>query len=254
MKAPWLKTPWFALAVAAALLAPPPDMASAQEIRQERVSFAAGASSATLKGTVRGYQSVDYLLGAAAGQTMTVTLKTSNASNYFNVLPPGSDEALFIGSTSGNTFTGTLPAKGDYTVRVYLMRNAARRDETAKYTLSVAIGEAPAANPLGTAPASDAKVAGTPYHATGTVPCSAGAAAKGSAECAFGVVRGAPGNADVHLTAPGGQNRVLVFRGAAVSTAAPGTRLQAEKQGDEWDIRIDGDEIYLVPDAVIVGG
>jgi hypothetical protein len=39
---------------------------------------------------------------------------------------------LFLGTT-------LLPADGVYTIRVYLMRNAARRNETANYTLEVRI-------------------------------------------------------------------------------------------------------------------
>jgi hypothetical protein len=44
-----------------------------------------------------------------------------------------------VGSTSGNRFEAELPADGVYTIRVYLMRNAARRNETARYTLDVGI-------------------------------------------------------------------------------------------------------------------
>ena len=75
---------------------------------------------------------------------MVVTLDASNASAYFNVMPPGSDTAIFIGSTSGNRYEGTLPASGDYTVRLYLMRNAARRHETAAYTIDFAVSGTPA--------------------------------------------------------------------------------------------------------------
>lgn len=131
---PW----WFALMFSAVVVLAPLRI-NAQEIRQERVHFAAGASSATVTGSIKGDAGVDYLLSAAAGQTMTVTLKTSNSSSYFNVLPPGSQTAIFIGSTSGNEWTGTLPSTGDYTVRVYLMRNAARRGEKAKYSISFAV-------------------------------------------------------------------------------------------------------------------
>jgi hypothetical protein len=92
-----------------------------------------------LKDHVKGYESVDYRLGAATGQTMEVTLKSSNRFIYFNVLPPGDETAIFIGSTSGNHFAGTLPTNGDYTVRVYLMRNAARRNETASYSIDFKI-------------------------------------------------------------------------------------------------------------------
>jgi hypothetical protein len=138
-----MKALWFAL-IFAAVVGSAPAGINAQEIRQERVHFATGASSATVTGSIKGDASVDYLLSAAAGQTMTVTLKTSNLSSYFNALPPGSETAIFVGSTSGNEWTGPLPTTGDYTVRVYLMRNAARRAEKAKYTISFAVTGAPA--------------------------------------------------------------------------------------------------------------
>ena len=51
---------------------------------------------------------------------------------------------------------------------------------------------AAAAGALGTAPAADAKVKGTPYHATGMLPCSAGKEAPGAKQCEFGVIRGKP--------------------------------------------------------------
>ena len=152
------------------------------EIRIERVQFKKGADGAVIKNTIKGYEIVDYLLGARAGQTMRVTLKTDNGANYFNVLPPGSSAAIAIGANLGNEWSGTLPVDGDYTVRVYLMRSAARRNETANYTLSVGItGRA------------EAKMAVTPYHATGTVPGSVGTDPKGSVKCSFGVIRSSPG-------------------------------------------------------------
>jgi hypothetical protein len=115
-------------------------VASADQIITKPVQFAAGTNSATVKGTVKSYDSVDYTLVAKAGQTMSVKMTTSNASSYFNVLPPGStSEAIFIGSSEGNNYSGVLPASGKYTVRVYLMRNAARRNETASYSVNFKI-------------------------------------------------------------------------------------------------------------------
>jgi hypothetical protein len=113
--------------------------ASAQSIRHENLQFKKGESGATIKGSIKGDQTVDYKLRANAGQKMVVKFKPTNASAYFNVLPPGSEEAIFIGSTSGNDFSGNLAASGEYTIRVYLMRNAARRNESAKYTLDVGV-------------------------------------------------------------------------------------------------------------------
>ncbi|HKE92810.1 MAG TPA: MliC family protein [Povalibacter sp.] len=108
--------------------------------RVEDVEWQPGAPGVTLTGTIKGYQSVDYRVHASAGQSLTVDFKTSNGLAYFNVLPPGSsDDAIFVGSTSGNSFTSSLAAGGVYTLRVYLMRSAARRDETANYTLDLKI-------------------------------------------------------------------------------------------------------------------
>ncbi len=116
---------------------------AADDQRIERVSFETGASEAAISDSLTGYQFVDYLLGARAGQMIRVDLNTDNASNYFNLYvagtSPDTDEAAFIGSISGNAYTGVIPSDGDVTLRVYLMRNAARRDETARYTLTVGI-------------------------------------------------------------------------------------------------------------------
>lgn len=130
-------------------------------IRKEPVHFAAGKSSTTIQARIRGDETVDYQLTAKSGQTMTVNFKPSNASAYFNVLPPGSEEAIFIGSTAGNRFEGPLPTDGLYTIRVYLMRNAARRNEVANYTLDIGIK-------------GDSAAAGEPRAGTGSPSGTAG--------------------------------------------------------------------------------
>ena len=132
------------LAVFASLLLMTTSLVYAYGIETREVQFAKGKSSAIIRSTIKGDQTIDYTLRARAGQTMSVTLATRNGSNYFNVLPPGSnDEALFVGSSDGNKWTAALPADGEYKLRVYLMRNAARRNEVANYALTVAITGAP---------------------------------------------------------------------------------------------------------------
>ena len=113
-----------------------------QPIRTEVVQFAPGTSGTVISGRIKGYDSVDYTLGAGAGQRMVVDLQTSNLSNYFNVMAPGADAAMFIGAAEGTHFDGILPVGGQYTIRVFLMRNAARREESADYKLSIHIGGA----------------------------------------------------------------------------------------------------------------
>jgi len=126
--------------IAALVFAFLPTLAFAQsEIKTQRVTFKDGR--ATIKGSVTGYATIDYVFPAGAGESIKVSLKSSKASNYFNVNPPGSDEAIFNGSSAGSTFSGEAPTSGDYTARVYLMRNEARRGTTAKYTLTIEVGQ-----------------------------------------------------------------------------------------------------------------
>lgn len=120
----------------------------AQEIRTEQVRFGPGQNGATITGAITGYKSVSYKVGAEAGQTMSVALDASNLATYFNVYAPGSgpgDAALATGQLTGpivpdiNHFSGTLPASGDYTINVFMMRSAARRGERSDYSLEIAV-------------------------------------------------------------------------------------------------------------------
>lgn len=114
-------------------------IAQADEIHEERIQFEAGKSGATINGQIKGYKIIDYLLHANAGQTMSVKFAVNSTSAYFNLLPPLNPTALFIGSISGHSYNGVLPHTGVYKIRVYLMRNAARRGATAKYNLTIKI-------------------------------------------------------------------------------------------------------------------
>jgi len=240
--------------LASALVATGWGALAADGIESRPLQFAKGASSATVKGSLAGDKTIDYRLHAKAGRTMSVTLKTSNAANYFNVLPPDSkDVAIFVGSTGGNEWRGALPADGEYAIRVYLMRSAARRNEVANYTLTVGITDGSASSAFGAAAANDAKVKGTPYHATGQLPCSMGSAPQGSAQCDFGVIRGKRGNAEVHVTPHGGLRRVLTFAGGKVTSDA-NAKVTAIKRGDLWLVDINNYEHYRIPEAVISGG
>ena len=114
--------------------------AAAQAPQTERVSFEPGSNGTVITDEIEGYEIIDYILRASAGQRMMVVLETDNSSNYFNVMEPGSTgEAMYNSSIEGNRFEAGLPVDGDYTIRVYLMRNAARRNERASYSLEVNI-------------------------------------------------------------------------------------------------------------------
>jgi hypothetical protein len=227
---------------------------AADAIESRPIVFAKGASAATIKDSIRGDQTIDYQLEARAGQRMNVSLRTSNGANYFNVLPPGSsDLAIFIGSSGGNEWSGQLGADGLYTVRVYLMRSAARRHESARYTLTVSKPGASSTAPLGKAPAEDAKVKGTPYHAIGQVPCFLASPSTKPRQSDFGVIRGVPGNAEVHLRSPGGAERVVTFIDGKAAVPKD-SHLKVQPAKDGWSIEIDAGERYEIPEAVVFGG
>jgi hypothetical protein len=68
---------------------------------------------------------------------MSVQLDSSNSSLYFNIVAPGASAALYNSSIDGNGTSVAIPSSGNYVIQVYLMRNAARRGETANYTLTL---------------------------------------------------------------------------------------------------------------------
>ena len=132
-----MRTPVLIAALLALMVSP---ALARDDIRTEQVHFKPGASSATIKGKIKGYETVDYVLEAGKGQQMNVSMATDNGANYFNILAPGeSAVAMFVGSTSGNQFEGTLPKSGAYKIRVYMMRSAARREEVANYRLEMIV-------------------------------------------------------------------------------------------------------------------
>ena len=221
-------------------------------IRTQTVQFEKGASTAQLSGSVKGDATIDYKVSARAGQTLTVAMKTSNPSNYFNVNPPGSNgDAMFIGSSSGGEAKLLLPTDGDYVVRVYLMRNAARRNEIGRYTLTVGVtGQALAPLPA----AQDARIAGTPFHASASVKCQPPGTEPGGACQAFVIRRGHDGTATVEVHGVNGlTRRVLFVKGSPVATDSA-QALTSTRKGDLTTVVVGTDERYEIPDALVSGG
>ena len=217
-------------------------------MRTERVQFARGATNAIVEDSITGYDIVNYTIGAGQGQSIFISLQTDNASTYFNLLEPGeTDVATYNGSIEGNQYSGILQASGDYVVRVYLMRNAARRNETANYRLEVQISDA-----------SDATRAGLgDFDATRRIPC-AQFAGQPSVPCDFGVARSGNGNATVIVTRPDGTRRAIFFvdgkaNSADTSQADGYPEFSVTRERDLSLVRV-GDERYEIPDAVPFGG
>lgn len=145
-----MQRPTFLLLLFATLFGAP---VMAQDMRTEYVSFAPGAGGTTIAGRITGNESVLYVVGVERGQRLKVRLEPSNPASYFNVYAPGSgpgDQALANGQFTGdqvpaiNIFDAEVETSGEYTVSVYMMRSAARRNEVSDYALFLSIeGDAP---------------------------------------------------------------------------------------------------------------
>lgn len=215
------------------------------------VRFAKGATSAVIRGRIVGRQYIDYQLRAGAGQRLTVSLRHSNSATYLNVLPPDSaDVAMVRGELVDNRFDGMLPDDGIYTIRVYLYRASARRDEASDFTLTVGI----TGTPLNAVSASkDAVLPSTRYHASTTVPCKP--AYTKTRECeALVVRRGVDGTATVELRWDGDKvRRILFVKGEPkAADVAEGMTFTRDERG--WRVSFTGDEHFEIPEPLVFGG
>ena len=107
------------------------------EDRTQSVEFPAESSSVVLKGQIKGYDGIRYSFDAKSGQALSILFSPGNRSCYFNLTEPDSEEALFNGSMKGNEYSGSVSKAGTHVAQVYLMRNAARRNETCRYSLTI---------------------------------------------------------------------------------------------------------------------
>jgi heat shock protein HslJ len=215
------------------------------------VQFAKGKRSTVIHDRVTGRRFIDYQLRAGAGQRIRVTLKGSNRANYFNLLPPeSSDVAMARGELSDNRLAALLPDDGVYTVRVFLMRSAARRNESSGFKLSIALEGSPLA-PI--SPKKDALVPGTRYHASATTQCEP--AYSKSRECELFVVRRSfDGTATVELRwAENGLRRILFVKGEpkAADTSQP---LNFTRNERGWTVKFGDDERFEIPEPLVFGG
>jgi hypothetical protein len=56
------------------------------EAATKQIQFAKGKTSVSVSGKITGNDSMDYVLRASAGQTLSVDFKASKSAAYFNVL------------------------------------------------------------------------------------------------------------------------------------------------------------------------
>lgn len=98
----------------------------------------------------------------------------------------------------------------------------------------------------------DAIVDGTPYNATGRLPCKLVDHPE-TTDCPFGVIRATTGLASIFITLPGEDQRLIEFRDGQ-PVAPTGTTMTSSKIGDMTTVVLDGGwEIYTIADVVFLG-
>ena len=178
-------------------------------------------------------------------------MESGRAGVSFNVLPPGSGgEAMAIGELLGGRYEGVLPDDGDYAVRVFLSRAAARRGETADFAISVRVSGDPL---VATSFDQDAPVQGTRYHARTSVSCKpVGSAAR---RCdAFVVRRGFEGTATVELRWAADRKRRILFVKGTPTASDSAQPMTFERDARGWRVRFGADERFEIPEELIFGG
>jgi len=219
--------------------------------RVQPVRFAKGKSASVIRGRITGRQYIDYTVQAAAGQRMTVTLKGSNGANYFNVLPPeSSDVAMALGERLDNRFDGLLPDDGTYTVRVFLIRAAARRNESSDFSLSIGVTGTPL-KPR--SPKADAVIPGSRYHARTVLPCEPSQAK--TRECEAWVVRrGFDGSATVELRWDGTMKRRILFLRGEPKAADTFQAMTSSRSERGWKVEFADGDRFDIPVELVTGG
>jgi hypothetical protein len=138
---------YFLLLVAAVA----PLVAAQDAIRSEPVSLIAGEPR-VIADTLGGFETVLYKVPLRTAETLSIALASSNLSNCFEVLAPGASKPFFLSELHGNRHDFRANAAGEYIVKVFLLRLAARDYQFAQYDLTLTLSAAPE-SPLPSGPA-----------------------------------------------------------------------------------------------------
>lgn len=99
----------------------------------KRIRFAAGASSASVAGSLRNGQEMEYIFGASKGQTVTITNATSSQFDFrvFN-------EELFSEGDfdSSHSYAFEVPETGDY---LFTVRKKQTGTRSARFSMRIKI-------------------------------------------------------------------------------------------------------------------
>lgn len=104
-----------------------------------RVTFDDGHVARRFEDAIDGFNEVSYVIGLREGQSLQVSLASNNISNCFDIYAPGATKPFYLGGESGSSHQLRATTAGDYVVRVFLLRLAARDNQYAQYTLELTL-------------------------------------------------------------------------------------------------------------------
>ena len=99
----------------------------------KRIRFAAGASSASVVGSLRNAQEMEYVFGASKGQTVTISNATSSQFDFRVFNEEFFEEGDF---DSSPTYTFEIPETGDY---LFTVRKKQTGTRTARFSMTIKI-------------------------------------------------------------------------------------------------------------------
>lgn len=104
----------------------------------ETLTFAP-VGSTTASGEIKGYKAPVYAVPVAAGQTLTVTFKSSNTSQYMNVTDAADTTGTAVHRGEADGADASLTAAKDtiYLLQPFMVRAAARRGESGTFEITV---------------------------------------------------------------------------------------------------------------------
>lgn len=113
--------------------------ASLEADRRVPVSIQADGKPQVFEDSISDFEVVSYVIPLQEGQTLQAVLASSNAANHFDIHAPGEAKPFYIGAESGNSHRLQVKASGNYTVRVFLLRFAAKDGQDARYALELTV-------------------------------------------------------------------------------------------------------------------
>jgi len=201
------------------------------------------------KGNIKGYDTINYHITAKAGQTLKVFMQRSKGAAYFNVLYPQRPYGGFDGSTYGDAFAMLLPKDGIYTVQVYMMRSAARRNEVSNFTMKFSLS--------GKGEAIDLYQEPKKFKASGTVRCGKDKMNM-KQECEFRVLRYLDARSAALWVKSLDQKSAQPYNYFYFINGMFGSHdidfVEVERIDDNSIIKSKNNEFYTIPDAAVYGG